>query len=92
MIEGRVAKRIAAHTRERLRVGDRVRFLLGNVHVTADVIEDRGDIGVGGRQLVGLSYRAPWGEAVRSELAAEEVTLLPAQRRRKNGSRPNPGR
>jgi len=34
------------------KVGDRVRFQLGAHHVVGTVVEDRGFIGVGGRQLV----------------------------------------
>lgn len=37
---------------KRLKIGDRVRINWGGKKRRATVIEDRGDIGVGGRQLV----------------------------------------
>jgi hypothetical protein len=58
-----------------LKVGDRVRFVLGTQEVVADVVEDRGGIGVGGRQLVGIALRTYEGEVEKFEMAAEEVTL-----------------
>lgn len=39
-------------TKTHFKVGDRVQFKLGAHHVVGTVIEDRGRIGVGGRQLV----------------------------------------
>lgn len=39
-------------TRTRFKVGDRVRFKLGAHHVVGRVVEDRGSIGIDGRQLV----------------------------------------
>ncbi|HEY0477418.1 MAG TPA: hypothetical protein VGD37_07825 [Kofleriaceae bacterium] len=39
-------------TKTRFKVGDRVRFQLGAHRVIGTVVEDRGLIGVGGRQLV----------------------------------------
>lgn len=39
-------------TKTHFKVGDRVRFKLGAHHVVGKVVEDRGFIGVDGRQLV----------------------------------------
>jgi hypothetical protein len=39
-------------TKTHFKVGDRVRFKLGAHRVVGRVVEDRGFIGVGGRQLV----------------------------------------
>jgi len=39
-------------TKTRFKVGDRVRFKLGAHNVVGKVVEDRGFIGVDGRQLV----------------------------------------
>jgi hypothetical protein len=39
-------------TKTHVKVGDRVRFKLGAHRVVGLVVEDRGFIGVGGRQLV----------------------------------------
>jgi hypothetical protein len=59
----------------RLRVGDHVRFVLGTSEVSAQVVEDRGDIGVGGRQLVSVMLQGFGGDMETFEVAAEEVTL-----------------
>jgi hypothetical protein len=39
-------------TKSHFKVGDRVRFKLGAHRVVGRIVEDRGFIGVGGRQLV----------------------------------------
>lgn len=62
--------------KDRLRVGDRVSFAFGKGRIIAMVVEDRGDIGVGGRQLV--TVRRPGHHEVLQELElpAEELRLL----------------
>ncbi len=68
---------------------DRVRFRVGSRPVTAWVVEDRGAIGVGGRQLV-VVETVPSGveeEATRFTMPAEELTRLPKSSRGRNGDR-----
>ena len=44
-------------TKIHFKVGDRVRFKLGANRVVGTVVEDRGLIGVGGRQLVRVEVK-----------------------------------
>jgi len=78
-------KRSAAEgkqTSRALRVGDRVRFLYGGGEVEAEVVEDRGNIGVGGRQLVGIRLLETPGvpsegfAGKRFEMPAEELAVV----------------
>ena len=57
-----------------LAVGDRVSFMFGVRRVTGTIVEDRGNIGVGGRQLVGIRMRVGLDEERVIEMPAEEVT------------------
>jgi hypothetical protein len=68
-------------TARELRPGDVVTCTIGLMHVRAKVIEDRGHLGIGGRQIVRVEMiddpydDPPW----RFEVAAAEVELeLPA--------------
>ena len=57
-------------------VGDRVILDLGTIRKSGEVVEDRGFIGVGGRQLVAVRWDARSPEAVRVyEVPAEELQL-----------------
>ena len=60
-----------------LRPGDVVNFTLGAMMIHARVIEDRGHIGVGGRQLVRIEVLGEDDddEPRRFEMAAAEVVL-----------------
>lgn len=67
----------SAMPKHRLNVQDRVRYPFGSLSLPATVIEDRGDIGVGGRQLVVIEVK-PTDETLdpyRVELPAEYLTL-----------------
>jgi len=69
-------------TRRRpLRVGDRVSYMFGTHRVVARVVEDHGNIGVGGRQLVAVVRKTYEGELRDSVVAAEDVTLLRDRKR-----------
>ena len=59
----------------KIKVGDTVKFTLAGVVRTARVIEDRGPIGVGGRQLLRVEIVDPdlGDDAPRFEIPAEQV-------------------
>ncbi len=68
----------------RLRVGDQVRFPFGSHEVRAEVVADRGNIGVGGLQMVGILARTyAGGELERWDVAAQDVTLIKPRKRRR---------
>ena len=54
------------------RIGDKVRLNFGNRTVTGTVVEDRGRIGVGGRQLFRIVVKMGDGERA-LELPAEKL-------------------
>lgn len=62
--------------RSELRTGDHVSFNIGPTRVHARVIEDRGHLGKGGRQIVRLEVTQDFepGEPQRFEMPAEELT------------------
>jgi hypothetical protein len=69
----------ASPPQRRLRVGDRVAFSFIGRAIEATVVEDRGDIGVGGRQLVRIRMFSEMDDYDREfEMPAEELRLLPA--------------
>lgn len=56
------------------REGDRVRFHFGGVEVEGTVIEDRGNLGIGGKRLYGVRFWADDdSEGLYLELAAEDL-------------------
>jgi hypothetical protein len=59
-----------------IKVGDLVRFRFGTRDVTVEVIEDRGEIGVDGRQLVAVLVPSGGDERLRLEMPADEVTVV----------------
>lgn len=60
-----------------MRVGDRVRLTFGSHEVFADVIEDRGNLGVRGRQILRiLPVNSPSGMDDAFEIPAEQVTKV----------------
>ena len=80
---GRTAKKRAAHRpKKAFKVGSRVRFRLGNHDVVAEVVEDRGTIGVGGRRIVTVRLvagsPAEPGFSERFEMPVENLTLVSA--------------
>jgi hypothetical protein len=60
-----------------VRVGDRVRIRIAALEIVADVVEDRGHIGVGGRHFVAVSFVGEDGEIEKMDWPAEEMTVLP---------------
>lgn len=70
-----IRRRTRVRRPARLRVGDRVRVPYASTSgmITAVVIEDRGDIGVNGRQLVRIEIRIGKDCVSRFEMPAEEV-------------------
>ena len=64
----------AAHTNNNFKVGDRVILQLGNRKVRAQVVEDRGPIGKGGRRLLRIRRLGVSPELAEPyEVAAEEL-------------------
>ena len=79
-----VAKTSSTSKRTRPRkinAGDRVRMPYGIGEILADVIEDRGFIGIGGRQLIRVRVNPgkEWQEEF--EVPAEEVKIARRARR-----------
>jgi hypothetical protein len=65
--------------RRRYRVGDQIQFLWGTDKLQGLVIEDRGDLGVGGRQIVRLRTQFDsYAEPVEFELSADDIELVQA--------------
>ena len=68
----------------RVRVGDRAMLQFGFQDVPIEVLEDRGPLGVGGRQIVRIKLiRDPMDGEVEFEVPAEELKdLQPGPRQR----------
>lgn len=67
---------------DRIQVGDRVRLSMGVYDAVGVVVEDRGRIGVGGRQLLRVQVAVePGVEPIEIEVPASDVRLLPRSRR-----------
>ena len=60
----------------KFRVGDRVRMLHGFRGVIADVIEDRGRIGVRGRRLYRVKFRLDEWDEHTSEIPEESLEAV----------------
>jgi hypothetical protein len=59
------------------REGDRVRFPFGVIEVEGTVVEDRGNLGVGGKRLYGVTFRADdVSDPLYTEMEAEELKLV----------------
>lgn len=63
-----------------VRVGDRVRFRVGALDVLAEVVDDHGAIGVGGRRLLSVAVTSADGEVDRFDVPADDVTVVPRDR------------
>lgn len=62
-----------------LRVGSKVRLVFGVHEVTATVIEDRGNLGVGGRRLLRIRLDIPdTSEPIELEMPADELKAVAA--------------
>ncbi len=71
---GKITK--PGQARGKLRVGDRGMIDRGRREIMVEVIEDRGMIGVGGRQLVRIRVPVePDEEPVMFEMPAEEIRI-----------------
>jgi hypothetical protein len=59
------------------REGDRVKFPFGTAVVEGTVVEDRGNLGVGGKRLYGVSFLADdVSPPIYTEMEAETLTLV----------------
>jgi hypothetical protein len=73
-----------------LRVGDRVRMRFGSGEIEATVVEDRGNLGEGGKRIYGVCFSVDDVSGERyTERVVDELTLIRraprrAARRRKN--------
>jgi len=56
--------------------GDQVRFLFGNRKLEGRIKEDRGSIGVGGRRLYRIEFRADRESPSEVELPAEQLEAI----------------
>lgn len=57
-------------------VGSKVKFIFGLSEVTGTVIEDRGELGVGGRRLLRVRFEIEGaGEPFETEIPAEDVRV-----------------
>ena len=67
---------ISYKTPGKFRVGDRVRILHGFRGMIAEIVEDRGPIGVRGRRLYGVKFRVDeWNEHT-TELPEESLEAV----------------
>jgi hypothetical protein len=61
-----------------LQVGDRVRYRFVFTDVEAEIVEDRGPLGVGGKRVLGIRYKL--GDEERyTEVHADELVEMQAQ-------------
>jgi hypothetical protein len=78
------------------REGDRVRLLWGVTPVEGVVVEDRGNLGVGGRRFYRVRLRVDdFSDPVETEEPAEDLTLVaraPTRSRKRQGKRGSDGR
>jgi hypothetical protein len=59
------------------RVGDRVRIPFGTEFIEATVVEDRGNLGVGGRRIYGVCFRVDdVSDEIYTERDADQLTLV----------------
>jgi hypothetical protein len=59
------------------REGDRVRFPWGTTEVEGTVVEDRGNLGVGGKRLYGVRFLLDdVSPSMYTEMEAEDLTLV----------------
>ncbi len=59
------------------RVGDRVRIPFGTEFIEATVVEDRGNLGVGGKRMYGVRFRVDdVSDEIYTERYADQLTLV----------------
>jgi Ni,Fe-hydrogenase III small subunit len=71
---------VPAKKKQRFQVGDRVRFRLGTNLISGPVVEDLGNIGVGGDQIVRVQVHLEETDPRPFEISAELLTLLRRRR------------
>jgi hypothetical protein len=62
------------HSKARFKKGDRVRFRWGPQSPEGEIVEDRGPIGMGGRQLYRIKFDIGSNQVMFTELSEEEMT------------------
>jgi hypothetical protein len=67
---------IPRKTRGKFKVGDRVRLLHAWRGVIAEVVEDRGPLGVGGRRLYGVKFRADEWYEMTTEMPEDSLETV----------------
>ena len=58
------------------KVGDRVRFCFGVEDVEGTIIEDRGNLGVGGKRVYGIKFRIGGPPSQYIELDTDHIQLV----------------
>jgi hypothetical protein len=61
----------------RFKYGDRVRYRFGDELLDAVVVEDRGNLGIGGRRLYGIRFYMSPDYIAYSEEPAEDLVPIP---------------
>jgi hypothetical protein len=65
-------------TPPRLKVGETVEFPYGGGPATGLIIEDRGDLGFRGGQVIRVAVRTGWkNQVIRFEISADAATRVP---------------
>lgn len=62
-----------------LRIGDHVSFVYGLKRIAGSIVEDRGKVGMGGRQLFLVEVPLQFGDPMRFELPADELQYEPSE-------------
>ncbi|MBI1916364.1 MAG: hypothetical protein HYS12_16775 [Planctomycetes bacterium] len=62
----------------RFRVGDRVRILHGWVGLLGEVVEDRGNLGVGGERIYGVHMKVDQWNEMTTEFPESSLEAVPA--------------
>jgi hypothetical protein len=76
MAKSRVKKTSRTSKPRQLVVGDRVQFKLAGRTVSGTIVEDRGNLGVGGRQIVSIRAKRGREADMVVEIPAEEVKRI----------------
>jgi hypothetical protein len=72
-------RKVRRHAMRKLAVGGKVYVRFGQKKRVAEIIEDRGTIGRGGRRLLRVAFREPNGEFLQVfEIPAADVTTVEA--------------
>jgi hypothetical protein len=71
---------VPTKSKERFKIGDRVRFRLGAHLITGTVVEDRGSIGIRGQQLVRVEVPLDTTYVRQFELPTEVLSRAPRRR------------